>query len=64
MKNYYSILGVPPDAAKAEIKNAYRQLVKKYHPDRNKSAGATDQFIKAGLNLSADKQAPNRTKNE
>lgn len=34
LKNYYTILGVPPDAAVDEIRNAFRQLAKKYHPDK------------------------------
>ena len=34
MKNYYSILGVREDASAGEIKSAYRNLMKKWHPDR------------------------------
>jgi curved DNA-binding protein len=34
-KDYYEILGVPPDAEKKVIKQTYRELAKKYHPDVN-----------------------------
>jgi len=33
MKDPYTILGVKHDATDDEIKNAYRKLVRKYHPD-------------------------------
>lgn len=31
----YRVLGLTPDASEEDVKRAYRQLAKKYHPDRN-----------------------------
>jgi molecular chaperone DnaJ len=34
-KDYYEVLGISKGASPDEIKSAYRQLAKKYHPDMN-----------------------------
>jgi molecular chaperone DnaJ len=43
-RDYYEVLGVARDADEKAIKDAFRQLALKYHPDRNKEPGATERF--------------------
>ncbi len=43
-KDYYGILGVNRNASADDIKKAYKNLAKKYHPDLNKDANATEKF--------------------
>ncbi|TCN01554.1 molecular chaperone DnaJ [Paenibacillus sp. BK033] len=43
-RDYYEVLGVSKGASGDEIKKAYRQLARKYHPDVNKEADAETKF--------------------
>ena len=43
---HYDVLGVPEDASQKAIKDAYRKLSLKWHPDRNKSDDADKRFNK------------------
>ena len=43
-KDYYDILGVDKDANQKEIKKAYRNLSKKYHPDISDRDDAEEKF--------------------
>ena len=43
-RDYYEVLGVSKGASKDEIKKSFRKLAMKYHPDRNKEAGAEEKF--------------------
>ena len=44
--DYYDILGIPRNADDKEVKKAYRNLARKYHPDVNKEPGAEEKFKK------------------
>lgn len=42
----YGILGIDPGAPAAEVRAAYRRLVKAYHPDRHMADGTPPEFIR------------------
>ncbi len=46
-RDYYEVLGVSRGAGEAQIRSAYRKLARKYHPDVNKSPGASERFKEA-----------------
>src|SRR5512147_1822313 len=43
-KDYYAIMGVARDASADEIKQAYRKLARKFHPDVSKEPDAEARF--------------------
>jgi curved DNA-binding protein len=45
-KDYYGTLGVPKGANEKDIKNAYRKLARKYHPDLNPGDKSSEEKFK------------------
>jgi molecular chaperone DnaJ len=43
-RDYYQILGVPRTATQEDIKRAFRQLAREYHPDVNQDPRADERF--------------------
>jgi hypothetical protein len=43
--DWYDILGINPDATKADIKKSYRELMKKYHPDQNQGNSKYNEIV-------------------
>lgn len=57
-KDYYEILGIKKDSSQEEIKNAYKKLAKKYHPDVSKEGNAEEKFkeVLEAYNVLSDPQ--------
>lgn len=46
VKDYYEVLGVPRTASEKDIRQAYRRLARKYHPDVNPGNKAMEEKFK------------------
>ncbi|MDY6764666.1 MAG: molecular chaperone DnaJ, partial [Halobacteria archaeon] len=58
-QDYYDILGVSKDASEEEIKKAYREKARKYHPDTSDHENAQEKFkkIKKAYEVLSDEDA-------
>jgi molecular chaperone DnaJ len=60
-RDYYEVLGVSRDASESDLKSAFRNLARKYHPDVNDAPDAEDKFKEIneayGVLSDADKRA-------
>jgi hypothetical protein len=54
LKRYYEILEVPPSSSMDEIRQSYRSLVRRYHPDVYRPEDETERLLQgekmAGIN--------------
>ncbi len=60
-RDYYEVLGVPRDASESDLKSAFRDMARKYHPDVSDAPDAEEKFKEAneayGVLSDADKRA-------
>ncbi|MEL7143750.1 MAG: DnaJ domain-containing protein [Cyanobacteria bacterium J06573_11] len=60
--DHYKTLGIPEGASQSEVKQAYRQLAKQFHPDSHNAGATTDKIasVNAAYEVLGDVQARNR----
>ncbi len=62
-RDYYEVLGVSRSATEDELKKAYRQLAKKYHPDTNPGDKAAEAKFKEASEAYAVLSDPDKRRN-
>ncbi len=62
-KNYYILLGVNSNASFEAIRTAYRNLAKKYHPDKNPGSKVAEEHFKEIQQAYATLSNPEKRKN-
>jgi DnaJ-class molecular chaperone len=55
-KSYFAILGISPNASESEIRSAFRQLAKEFHPDRYHGSGSRFREIQEAYAVLGDSQ--------
>jgi DnaJ-class molecular chaperone len=59
-KNYYLILGLPADASREDVKNAFRRRALELHPDRSGMASGPFQDVQEAYSVLADPERRRR----
>ena len=49
-RDYYDVLGISKDASEGQIKQSFRSLARKYHPDKNPNNDPTIKELYAQIN--------------
>ena len=45
-RDYYDVLGIPKDATEDQIKQSFRSLARKFHPDKNPDNPEAESMFK------------------
>jgi curved DNA-binding protein CbpA len=62
VKNYYQLLGIPRSSHILEIRKAYREKALLFHPDKNDSPKAAQEFTEVNEAYSVLKHASSKAK--